>query len=64
MFDYILPAVALGFLLDLIFGDPAWLYHPVRLIAKLITLFEKLLRRLFPDTEPARGQRVFFWYCS
>ena len=39
MFDYILPAVALGFLLDLIFGDPVWLYHPVRIIGKLITLF-------------------------
>ncbi len=56
MFDYILPAVALGFLLDLIFGDPVWLYHPVRIIGKLITLFEKLLRRLFPDTRA--GQRT------
>ena len=34
MFDYILPAVAAGFLLDLIFGDPVWLYHPVRLNRK------------------------------
>lgn len=56
MFDYILPAVALGFLLDLIFGDPVWLYHPVRIIGKLITLFEKLLRRLFPDSRA--GQRT------
>lgn len=56
MFDYILPAVALGFLLDLIFGDPVWLYHPVRIIGKLITLFEKLLRRLFPDS--GAGQRT------
>lgn len=56
MFDYILPAVALGFLLDLIFGDPVWLYHPVRIIGKLITLFEKLLRCLFPDSRA--GQRT------
>ena len=56
MFDYILPAVAAGFLLDLIFGDPVWLYHPVRLIGKLIELFEKLLRSLFPATKA--GERT------
>jgi adenosylcobinamide-phosphate synthase len=49
MFDCILPAAALGFLLDLLFGDPVWLYHPVRLIGKLIGFFEKILRRLFPS---------------
>ena len=36
-----------GLLLDALFGDPVWLYHPVRLIGKLITGFERLLRRLF-----------------
>ena len=41
MLDYILPAAVLGFLLDLIFGDPVWLYHPVRIIGKLIEFFEK-----------------------
>ena len=43
MFDYILPAVALGFLLDLIFGDPVWLYHPVRLIGNLIAALDHRL---------------------
>lgn len=44
-------AVVLGFLLDLLFGDPHWLYHPIRLVGALIGELEKLLRRLFPKTE-------------
>ena len=39
-------AVALGFLLDLIFGDPHWLYHPVQLIGSLISKLEKVLQAL------------------
>lgn len=46
-----MTALAAGFLLDLIFGDPAFLYHPVRLIGNLISLLEKGLRRAFPETE-------------
>ena len=41
-------ALGLGFLLDLIVGDPHWLYHPVRLIGALISGLEKILRRIFP----------------
>ena len=33
-----------GFLLDLLLGDPEWLYHPVRLIGKYISFAEKRLR--------------------
>ena len=44
MFDYILPAVAAGFLLDLIFGDPVWLYHPVRLLS-LIHISRSMIRK-------------------
>lgn len=44
-------AVVLGFLLDLLFGDPHWLYHPIRLVGALIGGLEKLLRRMFPKTE-------------
>lgn len=43
-------ALAAGFLLDLIFGDPRWLYHPVCLIGKLISVLEKGIRRIFPKT--------------
>lgn len=46
-----LAAIGLGFLLDLLIGDPHWLYHPVRLIGNLITLLEKVLRRIFPKKE-------------
>ena len=30
-----LAACVTGFLLDFLFGDPVWLYHPVRLIGNL-----------------------------
>lgn len=43
-------AVVLGFLLDWLCGDPAWLWHPVCAIGKLIARTEALLRRLFPAT--------------
>ena len=46
-----LLAVVLGFLMDLCFGDPRWLYHPVCLIGKLISLLEKAIRRIFPKSQ-------------
>ena len=36
-----------GFLLDLLIGDPHWLYHPVRLIGNLIAFLEKYSERFF-----------------
>ncbi len=44
----IVIVVAAGFLLDLLFGDPYWLPHPIRLIGLLISGAEKALRRIFP----------------
>lgn len=44
-------ALAAGFVLDLILGDPRWLYHPVCLIGKMISLFENVIRKIFPKTE-------------
>ncbi len=49
----ILIAVAIGFILDLIFGDPQWLPHPVRLIGLMITKGEKLLRKIFHKSNKA-----------
>ena len=46
-----LSALALGFLLDLLLGDPHWAPHPVRLMGRLISALESLLRRLFPSTD-------------
>lgn len=40
-----------GFILDLIFGDPVWLYHPVRLIGRLISRLEQLSRRVCRDRD-------------
>lgn len=42
-----LPVMA-GFVLDLIFGDPVWLYHPVRMIGHLISGVEKNYKKLIP----------------
>jgi adenosylcobinamide-phosphate synthase len=47
---YSLIALWIGFTLDLILGDPYFLWHPIRLIGKLITFSEKILRRLFPGS--------------
>ena len=46
----VLIALAGGFLLDLLFGDPDWLPHPVVLMGRYITWFEKRLRPKFPGT--------------
>ena len=36
-------AFAAGFVLDLLFGDPHWLPHPIRLIGNLIAALERKL---------------------
>lgn len=41
----LLTAIILGFVLDLLFGDPRWLPHPICFIGKLISATEKVLRR-------------------
>ena len=63
--------LALAFGMDCLFGDPLWLYHPIRVIGKWIASLEKWLRRWFPAGK--RGERaaglclmvvtvlLFFW---
>lgn len=53
---YSLIALGIGFVLDLIFGDPYFLWHPIRLIGNLIAFAEKILRRIFPATK--RGELI------
>lgn len=58
-----LMACIAGFLLDFLFGDPVWLYHPVRVIGNVISFGEKIMRRLFPKTpggELAAGTVLWF----
>ena len=43
-------AVLGGFVLDTLFGDPAWLPHPVVLMGKAISALEKCLRARLPKT--------------
>ena len=47
-------AIVTGCLLDLIFGDPAPVPHPVVLMGACITKLEKYLRRIFPKS--AKGE--------
>lgn len=47
-------ALAAGFVLDLLIGDPRWLYHPICLIGNLIAVLEKGIRKMFPKT--AKGE--------
>lgn len=51
-----LLALVLGFCIDLLFGDPHSIPHPVVLIGKLISAMEKLVRKIFPKT--VRGENV------
>ena len=44
-------ALAAGALLDFLIGDPRWLYHPVCLIGKWISLAEKGIRKLMPKSK-------------
>ena len=43
-------AVAGGFVLDAVFGDPAWLPHPVVWMGRCISALEKRLRAVLPKT--------------
>lgn len=49
-------AILAGCGVDLLIGDPHSLYHPVRLIGKLIEGLEKAMRFLFPETRA--GERA------
>lgn len=47
----ILCVCLIAMILDWIFGDPVWLYHPVRIIGKWISFLEKILRKFAGDQE-------------
>lgn len=41
-----MTAIVCGFILDIFFGDPLWLPHPICLIGNLISFLEKRLRKI------------------
>lgn len=43
-------ALGAGFLLDLLIGDPRWLYHPICLVGNLIGAAEKGIRKRMPKS--------------
>ena len=51
-----LMACIAGMALDAVFGDPVWLYHPVRIIGKWISMLEKWLREVCKNEE--RKERI------
>ena len=49
--DEIILALVIGFIADLIIGDPHGMWHPICFVGNMIAVFEKGLRRIFPKTE-------------
>lgn len=61
MIWYHIIAFFAGFILDLIFGDPYWLPHPIRLIGNLIGVLEKKWNR--GNRRRVRGFFMVFTVC-
>ena len=59
-----LMACIAGMALDAIFGDPVWLYHPVRIIGNWISILEKWLRVFCKnDEKKERIAGCVLWFC-
>ena len=51
LFLFSIISLIIGYILDLIFGDPRFLYHPVIFIGKVIKYTEIVLRKIFPKNK-------------
>ena len=51
---HIITAAVLSFIMDLLFGDPEWMPHPVVYMGKAISRGEAWLRQHFPDDPHGR----------
>lgn len=49
--------ICCGFVLDLIFGDPLWLWHPVMGMGKIITWSDRFLRKALAIREEKEADR-------
>ncbi len=54
-------ALVIGFVLDLLFGDPRWLPHPIRFIGLAIEKVETLLRRGSDRALTSHIKGLFLW---
>ena len=52
--------LVVGFLLDALIGDPYSLPHPIRLIGRLISALERLVRAHFKDLAGNTVRTAFF----
>ena len=62
-----LAALGIGFIIDCFVGDPHSIPHPVVWIGRLISVLERVLRRLFPKTqrgETAAGGVLWLLVCT
>lgn len=62
-FTISLLACITGFVFDFIFGDPARIYHPVRIMGKGISAGENILRRIFHGRHLTAAGAVL-WICT
>lgn len=64
MMKWSIYAILIGFIMDLILGDPQGLPHPVVGIGKMISKFERLMRRIFPKTTVGENWAgACLWVC-
>lgn len=57
---YILISIVIGFFLDLVIGDPKWIYHPIRIIGNGISVGEKIIRKVIKKNEILGGILLSF----
>lgn len=51
----------LGYIMDLVFGDPYWFPHPVRFIGKLISKTEKFIRKHEKSEKSLKYWGILMW---
>lgn len=51
----------LGYIMDLVFGDPYWFPHPVRFIGKLISKTEKFIRKHAKSEASLKYWGILMW---
>jgi adenosylcobinamide-phosphate synthase len=59
--DKVMIALIIGYILDLIIGDPQGFFHPIRLIGNLISYVEGILRLKCKDAKDERKAGAILW---